>query len=856
MTTTVTQLAQLPAQTIGYVFFIEGISTVWTDTLDLVGRGTSAWINTTTRNVVLGLEVPDSIETGTDLEENMLNEARLTVTLVDRGGELIGLIAEPERDYVYGRLSPLDDPAPSFTIGQGGDNVDLWGRHINGEAIGPAGERLRFPVIPGSSLPGRDHAAFESTEQTIAPSVVTDTADLFAGNRRCALYVIRRDNTSGLTGADAWPTWDDQFASGASLLWWGTVDTVTNSGLAFKLQCKGPESWLRRTLNLTSPNQWLGVSPRLQLSSEPGEREDLFAVTFKYEHHEQVSLDERCGFSLFNVFDDVITSDQDVDAVVQEILARLNTLASAGGPDETFDAYRNGKIHFGKDGVAIRVDDDTPALGGVLALCMHEKVWRFLGYDPIAQNRAYAEIESTRDIHFIKCPEYFQAWDGDKKTVPGPGYYVAYFHTCPMGLTPGGTAGTSIDNEGGWRGYEPLTDPGVMQLDPKGQQEISVAYSAGAPYATGQLARPVADHVMESGDSCDRTGWFVVRGQYRESIDEDPRTIHQVFKGSWVDQGETYQEHDGLSRVWIEKWLDPRLFGFDDKPIDKTWATFDLECSSLSVLGYNTSYPDYAHLALLRLMLSTGTKEWDAGSYEDVDGATYTPGVNAHPDAVAPHYEGDDQDIADLGLAIPHELVNWGSFISAANALPDGGYKSPLNTGKWVYHGVFDSQDMIAQVCKPRSYFLGLDGFKYSLFTMAAPISADDAAVHIGEADIDSDAVPFIPDVELSPLAGFDKVGIEYHYAPVEGAGEVSRLDTKPLTPRVLARAGNAEMMMEGRGLLDRSKWVGDGGAPPGWISAWRQLWTQFLADYMLAPHVMLTGVPVKRTCSPYPVGF
>jgi hypothetical protein len=860
--TTVAELAQLPAQTIGYLFVVEGLSTAWTDTLDLAGRGFGYWIGSDDQpagerpdTVVLGLEVPESVETGTDLEENMLREAGLTVSLIDRTGELIGLIAEPEsRDYMYERLSPLDDPAPAQVIGQGGDNVDVWSRIVNGENIGPAGQRGRFPVIPGSDLPGRDHAAYQGTDQGLPPSTITDAPDLFQGNRRCALYVIRRDITSAATGFQAWPNWTEQFESGVSLIWWGTIDTVKNSGLQFKLSCKGPESWLRRTLGLTMPAQWQPIESGINLSAEQGQREDLIAMGFSYYHYSDPTLSKRCGFTIFDPVDDVISSNQDASGLRDEINARIQTIISTAGPDETFDTYRNGVVNFNLNGLTIRVDDNASPRGGLLALCMHRKVWSFLGYDVIAQARVpMTLIETEQDIYFQSATEKFAPYtDGDEAPVPGPDYYIAYFYTVPIGFNTF-TAGANIDNGGGWRTYRPLNDHGGVQLDPDGQQEIPVSFAAGTPYSTGQLARPVADYVMESGDPCDRTGWMVFRGPYREDLESDPVTLHQVAKVSWVNFDNSYQpDNTGYGKIFIEKWLDPRNFGFTDKPFTKLWhpgisPDTGLECAALGVVGYNTKSVDYAHLVLLRLLLSTGTKVWDAGSYEDVDGASYTAGVNAHPDAVSPHLQGDDQDIADLGLRIPHQLVDWQSFVDAANALPDGGYKSGLNTGKLVYHGAFDAQETIAQICKPRAYFMGLDGFRYTLFSLAKPLDADDAALHIGESDLDSDAVPYIADVDFSALAGYDKVGIEYHYSPVEGAGETTRLDARPLSTRVLARAGNAEFMMEGRGLLNRALWVGDGEKPPSWESPWRKLHTVILADYYLQPHVMLTGVSVKQ---------
>ena len=53
---------------------------------------------------------------------------------------------------------------------------------------------------------------------------------------------------------------------------------------------------------------------------------------------------------------------------------------------------------------------------------------------------------------------------------------------------------------------------------------------------------------------------------------------------------------------------------------------------------------------------------------------------------------------ADLGLAIPHTLIDADSFVATAQQLPDGGKQSPLNRCKFAYIGPFDSQDMIWRI--------------------------------------------------------------------------------------------------------------------------------------------------------------
>mgnify|MGYP006339497817 FL=1 len=854
MALTVAQLAARPEQQIAYLFAIDGIRHMWTDTLDLVGSGAGSWIGEDygDRIVLLGhgrgddAMVPDSITTGFDLDSGQLRDSGLDISITDRDGVLIGLMREPEREFFAERISPLDDPAPASVVGWGGDTVDVWDRDIGAERIGPAGERHVYNCIPGSALPGGDHAAVDSSDNgTIAPSTITDAPEWLAG-RRCALYLLRRDTTTGVAGAASWPDWQAQMDSGVSLIWWGTVQRVTIEGHVFKIACDGPDSLLRKSLNVTSPSEWRPLSGNLQLSTDVGEREDMIGIGFEYLSPFDVSDGRRCGHSSFTG-SDVIPSGLDVNGVIDAIKTRLTAVAAATGPDgEEWDTYRGAEFKFALDVIAVRTDDVSPVLNAVMRVCLHEKVWRYMGWDPVTQARSVAAIETQFDVNFKETPVQFQPFSSIAVPVPGPGYHVGSFSCVPIGQTAS-EAGIDADNAGKWREYRPLVLPGVMLLQPQGKQEVTLALGS-SPYWTGQLARPVANHEMGGEDACDRTGFVVFRGPYRESLDEAYERF-AVAKVSWTSlDNKISEDASGLCNVYIERYLDPRLFGFKDPPFTKVWAGNDLEWTTIGVVGYNTNSQDHAHLALLRLLLSTGTKTWDAGSYEGEPGATFVPGLNTHPDAVAPHLEGNDADIADLGLAVPSELIDWRSFIIAANALPMGGYKSGLNRVKIAYQGQFDSQQLIEDLMRPRAWAMGLAGFRYSLHSMATVLDADDATVTITESDLDSQQVPYVPTVDLAPLTGFDTGDIEYHFAATSEGGETSSEPIKPLSARSRARHGNSSISLTGRGLLDSRHWIGDADnqKPEPWLSAFKQLFNTTLADYLLQPHELVVGLPIK----------
>jgi hypothetical protein len=857
MALTVAELAQRPEQRVAYLFVVDGLRYMWSDVLDLCGSGAGSWLGEDygDRVVLLGhgggdaSMIPDSIETGTDLESGMLRGSSIDINITDRDGVLIELMKEPDEvDYFAERLSPTMDPAPATVVGWGGATVDVHGRCVGAETIGPAGERHLYNCFPGSSLPGMDHAAVDSTDNlTIARSAISDAPEWLQG-RRCALYVIRADPTTGLTGAAAYPDWQTQFDSGYSLLWWGTVQTVDNEGHVWKIACDGPDSLLRKSLNTTSPSEWRPLSGNLSLRTDPGEREDLMGIAFNYLSPDVTINNRRCGYSLFDETDDVIPSGLGVSALADTIRARLTTLSAATGPDgEEWTNYRNSALKFDLGVIAVRTDDDSPALNAIIHLCLHEKVWRYLGWDPITQARTVAEIESQYDAPFKPLVDFFTPMTGITSPVPGPGYYYGTFGTIPVGMTAGEN-GPSVDSDGVWRSYFPLVEAGVTMLQPQGGQEVTLAFGS-SPYWTGQLARPVADHVMTNGLPCDRTGFLVFKGSYRESIEEDAIDRYAVAKVSWASQNETISEDgEGACTVFVERYLDPRLFGFKDPPFKTVWSALNLEWSTLAVIGYNTNSLDYAHLVALRLLLSTGTKAFDAGSYEGVPGATYELGDNAHPDAVAPHLEGSDQDIADLGLAVPHELIDWQSFINTADALPVGGFKSNLNRVKIAYQGPFDSQQLLEDLLKPRAWAMGLAGYRYSLHSMPAVLDADDATVTITEADLDSQVFPYVPKVGMTPFTGVDTGEIEYHFSATSEGGETSSEPIKPLSARAKNRHGNSSISLTGRGLVDRRHWIDDkdNAKPEDWLSAWRQLWNSTMSEYLLAPHQMLEALPVR----------
>lgn len=829
MSLTVADLAARSHRDVGFVLFIEGLPYAFTNRSELAGSGGGSWIDGAPggdREIIEGLTVPETINYTTSPEDGMLgSEDGATFGLVDFESKLIALVAETGGDIVGETFGPKTDPAPALLL----DGVTpVWGRWLNHEAIGPAGERRYYPCMP-VTLPGYDHAAFTGDNQTLAISTLRD-APTWREGLRCALYMIYIDPMTGEI-----PDWSAHHSSGESLIWYGHTRELTCEALTWKLACDGPSSWLRRQLGATRSAAWLPVSTVTTLATSPGYVENLAAYYFSYR---TTTSWERGASSYYTGSDALPTSGTAADfrAAIQ---TRLNTVAATAGPDTTWSTSRNATCKFTAGAVAVQVDDFGYA--AYAYICLHETTWRCLGYDP----RKQAGVDPNNDPYVIDfvAPEDLAFELASFSNVPGPNYFLARLSSIPRQYPSLTQAGSDADNGGKPRVYAAIMAEDLSTLYPKGDQEIVVGLTNGLPYLEGQTCRAVAEHTFtNSGGDADATAFVAFRGSYRTEADDEPRTMVQVAKIGFHDDtsagghGPSPDTNSSLL-AYVERYIDCRYFGID-RTFTGPWASLDLEFCPVNFVGYNFDFGDRADLILLRTMLSTGTATW---SGYDGQGATITLGDNAHPDADEP--QGSDVEIADLGLAIPHTLIDADSFVATAAKLPDGGYNSPLNRCKFAYIGPFDSQDLVWRILEQRGWGMGFVRGQFRLFNRPDILDIDDVEVTLVADDIAAEQ-EFVEVVDLRPMLPRDSWKITYGEPLVDDAGTDLELVAKAVAtdPQSRSRRTNNAEEIEGRGLIPTRLWTdANANGPPSWITAWSRLTGTDLAAYYASPWVAVT---------------
>ena len=827
---TVAALAAADHQAVGYVLFVSGWRVAFTNRAELAGSGVGSWIGTEfgDRVVALGLEPPQALKMGCLwlLDDGRSSDAA-EFTIVDRDDHLIEFARDEVGTAIYERLAPTTDPAPATLIGGGGESVTIRDRDVNGEWIGSAGERHQYQCFPDGAQPPPDHASIDSTVGDLRASTVRTAARWMEG-RACSLYIVRQDPDTG-----TWAPWDDQH-DGGGLLWWGSVTGATAESRAWKITADGPSSLLRRPLNVTAPADWQPLRPLVEF----GPNENLIGSAFCYQTAAGLTLK---GASSIYTASDVLTANT-AAGLADEVDARLQVVAADAGPDVTFSTWYSGQVAVTDGSVALRVVDNNggSAQGGKLYLRAHRTTWLAMGWDLVLQNTPPNALSTTVEVEADLQPGFRPSWL-PQVADPAPGYLGATFTTCPTGLAFADSP-SECDGDGAWRVWTPVTPGGIGLLRAEAGQSLQVGFGLDTPYWTGQLARPPADKVLDAG-TCNRTGFVAVRGPYKAELDGDVETRWQVAKVSWKSSTVAEQialDSDARAIVWAEAWLNPRDFGAPNGPIEDAWAVSingdegaRAEWVPLALFGYRLSGPDLAHVVLARLLLSSGTGAWSG--YEGEFDAAFAVGDNTPAEAllgVGEDLNATDAEVADLGLCVPKALVDWSSFVAAADALP-GGKGGPLNRTRLAYVGPADAQQVIEDIVRPRGWAIGFRGGRYSLFSKVAPLDAADVDATISPSDVagDSDDVGPWEVVDMRPLEPADLVSLTYGRNQLDGnGGDEKVLTIKARDPRAATRRGNATLEIDGRSLTADGAWTADA----------RTLWGDQMARWLAEPHALV----------------
>lgn len=705
---TVEQIHQAAYNRGGWLLAFEGVRQMFTNIGDLIGSGAASWIGTDygDREVKLGLVVPSEIPLGeTDPWAGKIVQPRaVNFGLLDFDGTVVELFKnfEPDQttDSMGERLGPLDDPAPAVTPGPAQTPLDLWGRHIGTEAIGPAGERRYYWLAPDDVPPGLDHFAGVGWP----PSLITNTPTVWSG-RKAALYRIVYDDAAG-----GWPSWIEQY-EGGSLWWYGTVKDRggwrdSRQGRVLSVACIGSSSWLRKSANLSRPTRWLrpqgGVvltgdrakvaawienDPWLKIGGGVSTAPGTFRAQTLASGNTLAGLTTR--EEIWERIGDIVeTMISGADTGV--VLAASNAtwvgpdLADAGPWQLGLGEGRD--VSVSSDGSTIRIQceaqsEPNPDQGYAIGLSLDATVWQIAGWDINAPgfNRLFGT-----------CPVGGPTWGGQVEDQKLPGFhYNGVFRTRASSDAPQ----SEWTNNGQWQQYDAPWQAGTVTLDHAGGNELRLG--VGTVRCEGQFAQPWTKGATIDGDQVSASGWWVFRGQRitAEAYEAggDPEDYMQVAFCEWVatPAGDAIDaDSKGYARIRILRWEDPRRWGVPFDKMTEPWVSVigGLECAPIGVLGGTVTTQDWRHRLIPRILLSTGTATWD----DSGDKVIVDPGVN-HPASLPPGepWPGD-MEAADLGCGIPAVYVDHDTWRATCASLP-GGTAGALNR---VRYPVFGSHRM------------------------------------------------------------------------------------------------------------------------------------------------------------------
>lgn len=814
----------------GFLMVIEGVRFGFTNINDLVGEGSGSWIGTAygDRSVKLGLVLPRELDLGeTDPWAGKLAQPRpVNFGLLDFDETVSQLFKnfEPDAttDTMGSRLGPLDDPAPAVVPGPAQTPIDLWGRHIGTEAIGPAGERRHYWIAPDDIPPGLDHFAGAGWP----PSLITDDPTVWAG-RKCALFRIVKDPDTG-----DWPSWLDQY-EGGGMWWYGTVKDrgmwrESKDGRVLRLACMSYASWLRKSLNMSRPSRW--ISPRSQVALEGDEvlvaawignhpwreigNDGVSIVAGTYKSQTLVSGNTLSGLTtreeIWKKIGDIVqTMINDVDT--GGVLAVTNaswTGPNPPGPNGAWGSNPERQVTISVDGSMIQIRCENPSSpnpdeGYWLGLALSAKVWQAAGWDISMGGQGTLPVGG----------ENWGENPGDQ-AMPSQ-HWIFQFSTRDNHTDPP----QEWANGGNWQSYTPPYQAGTVTLDPDAGDELRMG--VGVVRNEGQFAQPWTSGATIDGDDVSASGWWIFRGERLTAVaflaGEDPEPYMQIALCEWVataDGDGVEIDSQGYARIRTLRWEHPRRFGLDFDRLEEPWVSVEggLLCAPLGVLGGTTSTQDWRHRVIPRILISSGTATWlDTG-----DAVEVVPGDN-QPAGLPDPWPGD-MEAADLGLGMPPVFVDAQSWRIACSTLP-GGLAGALNRVKYPVLGPIQAETILVDAMSGAGLawsWKRAPGTKvpaFGAYDPIAPVTLEQVQETLSREDMAEMKVGDDPQwrgtVELRRRGPFDSFAFAVGRDPTEPGSKLYERNQEAQDYGRRYRHGDMVWPVRDGGLWDPTTWLG-----------------------------------------------
>lgn len=731
---------------------VDGLPIAWTDSADLAQQADFFGDG---RVIRAGL-VPPRVELSIVPFEGKMRSHRAAFTILDRRAAEYGAAADYLADLfkAIGNEEPLAETLyPAATAPAG-----LYDMHVGTEAIGSAGERRRWPFVNGWAV-GDHHIGADWEHGQIPTADVSEDPLTFAG-RRVALYRVFRDHlTQPAIRTLGWRPWSE-----AVRRWWGVLtDSGSVDGARWTIEAAGPEALTERPLGTLTQEHGVTLRVPIVLSDDDGNDETRVGVYLRSDASAPNLLGtvrEHYGTYLYTEV--LSTSHATPSDLAGEVAAIIGNAIAATGTDGEFESVYGQTASMGLDGsVRIRIQDEVPIARrfAVMHLSMHSKVWQALGWareqgelmgNPLDLEEEFLCLfDDPNELGFPSSPESLAS----TAMPPGPGYWTFIFSTAGV-LIYDTDKSAEWDNQGADRVVFPLYQGGTGVLPANLGTGVVVELAPGDdPHVlhSGQLDRPVASQPGDvttpysfGGTPVDRQGvWFLVGPRRLPGQPEEFEDIQPVV-ASWPEGFAPGSVGPGVQpELLLTKWLDPQQFGIPRASMSETgdWTVLQNSTANLKAipafrLGYSAHSYERPERALQRLLYSTGASSGWTGQEGD-PGATFDTTPNEPSTFVPATFDGE---IADLGLAIPKELIaNPLEWAAEFDKLPDGEWRK----FRMLIHPGFTTNQLFEGLFAFYGLSWSLHGGRYGVRAMTESFTLEDVEVAITQAQkqVDPDRI-------------------------------------------------------------------------------------------------------------------